>query len=158
MKPFFICIILFTTLIISCSKNEKSTQKDEERFLPTYLIGDFEDDYEIKYSISDSTFILLPDDVYHIKRWDLENNFLIALNDSANEYDPGLWTRIDWIELEDMEPFEWAFCLSVYNAPSAIEAENSANIDPSTPRTGCNGFPFSRMKRVQNIDSVTNSY
>lgn len=75
-----------------------------------------------------------------------------------NAYDPGAWTRIDWINLENMEPFEWAFCLGIYNAGSAQAAEAFTETNPQTPRTGCNGFPFSRMKKITEAQSDKNNY
>lgn len=73
--------------------------------------------------------------------------YLIAWNDSSNATAPGLWTRIDWIPLSGMPPYAWAFCLSAYEAPSRAAAEATAIARPDTPRTGCNGYPFSRMRR-----------
>ncbi len=125
---------------------------------PNYLLGTFEDDYEIQYFITDSIFILLPNDVYHIEQWNLEKQYLIAQNDTSNSYDPGAWTRIDWVKLEEMEPFEWAFCLSIYKAESFQAAEAFTETNPETLQTGCNGFPFSRMKRITEVQSDRNSY
>ena len=85
---------------------------------------------------------------YRIVRWDIANQFLIAQNDSANVSDPNRWTRIDWLKLNDMTPFEWAFCFTAYKATTRQEAESTAAAKRETPRTGCNGFPFSRMKRT----------
>ena len=151
-------ILLFATFFFHCAQIDRNERSDLESPIPSYLIGDFEDDYEIQYSINDSTFILQPDAIYHIDKWELEQQYLIAQNDSSNEYDTGLWSRIDWIQLADMEPYSWAFCLSVYNASTADEAELSAKVNPETPRTGCNGFPFSRMARIDSIHITTDSY
>ena len=78
-------------------------------------------------------------------RWDGQT--LIAQNDSANAYAPGLWTRIDWVRLDGMAPYTWAFCLTAYDAPTRAAAEATPPADRATPRTGCNGYPFSRMRR-----------
>lgn len=142
---------------LNCS-NKKNTPNLSEPSPPDYVLGTFEDDYGIQYLVSDSLFILLPNDNYHIKKWALDQQFLIAQNDSANSYDPGKWTRIDWIQLENMSPFEWAFCLSVFNAETALDAENFATVNPETPRTGCNDFPFSRMQRIAEPDTRPRSY
>jgi len=116
---------------------------------PSLLSGTFEDDYGIRYTITDSTWVQHPATTYEVDRWDPDDRFVVAQNASDNPYDPGLWTRIDWVELEDMPPFEWAFCLSTYDAASAEQARLSAVARPESPRTGCNGFPFSRMKRIE---------
>jgi hypothetical protein len=85
---------------------------------------------------------------YHIVRWVPERHYLIARNDSANRSAPGRWTRIDWLPLGGMPPYEWGFCFSAYAAPSAAAAESVTVARPETPRTGCNGYPYTRMRRI----------
>lgn len=131
---FFIALFLF----ISCSNKENS--------VPDYIIGDFQDDYNIEYQLSKELFIMKPSTRFHILEWNTTEQYFIAKNDSLNSYDSNLYSRIDWVKLEDMPPFEWAFCLSAYDA-SSIHSARSVNItDRSNPKTGCNGYPFSRMK------------
>ncbi|HTD94098.1 MAG TPA: hypothetical protein VK644_09810 [Chitinophagaceae bacterium] len=48
-----------------------------------------------------------------------------------------------------MAPFEWGFCLTVYNAKSDSLATQATPADRNHPRKGCNGYPFSRMKRAE---------
>lgn len=115
---------------------------------PDILDGTFVDDYDISYSISAEQWTQHPHATYHIKKWNEEELYLIAQNDTNNLGDPGLWTRIDWMELEGMEPYAWAFCISAYDAPTAEAAVHVEIADRTNPRTGCNGFPFSRMKRI----------
>lgn len=115
--------------------------------IPSALKGNFTDDYGIDYSISDSLWVQLPNAKYHILKWDIREQYIIAVNDNSNKTAAGLFTRIDYVMLPNMKPFEWGFCLSVYDAKSAILAENGYKADKVNPRKGCNGFPFSRMKR-----------
>jgi hypothetical protein len=112
------------------------------------VIGEFEDDYGIQFQISHQEWFQLPDARYRIVSWRSDDQYLIAQNDSSNPSDPGLWTRIDWMTLSDMPPFEWAFCMSAYDAPTAADAERASHAIRDTPKSGCNGFPFSRMKRT----------
>ncbi|MBO6535509.1 MAG: hypothetical protein JJ966_04760 [Balneolaceae bacterium] len=149
-------LALYFLNVVNCGIDK--SQEIVQNTPPEYLTGTFEDDYEIQYLVNDSLFILLPADVYHIKKWNLKDQYIIAQNDSMNAYDPGAWTRIDWINLENMEPFEWAFCLGIYNAGSAQAAEAFTETNPQTPRTGCNGFPFSRMKKITEAQSDKNNY
>ena len=150
--------LLFISLFLACNSGDKFKVQEESTFIPDYLIGNFEDDYEIQYSVTDSSFILLPNSVYHIKEWDINEQYFIAQNDNSNSYDPSKWSRIDWIQLSNMEPYVWAFCLSIYNAESAEEAKQSDNIEPESPKTGCNNFPFSRMKIIDSLDTNIPSY
>lgn len=116
--------------------------------VPGFLLGDFIDDYGLRYKITQTEWSQLPRARYHIVRWDAAGQFAIARNDPANPGDGGLWSRIDWLELRGMPPYSWGYCYSAYNAPSAAAAETVTVARRATPRTGCSGFPFSRMRRV----------
>lgn len=113
------------------------------------LLGRFEDDYGSRYTITADLWTHHPRARYRIVRWRPEAGYLIARNDPDNPGEGGLWTRIDWMPLPGMPPWEWGFCLSAYNAPSAAAAESTRIARRDTPRTGCNGHPFSRMKAVR---------
>jgi hypothetical protein len=115
---------------------------------PTTILGTFEDDYGNRYTISDSVWIQEPSTAYEVVQWRGSERFVVARNASTNASDAGLWTRIDWIEWSDMEPWSWGFCLSTWNALSFADARETSTADRSDPRTGCGGFPFSRMKRI----------
>ncbi len=119
---------------------------------PLLLLGEFEDDYGIHYSISKKEWHQQPGSRYRIVRWRTDAQYLIAQNDTANPGDAGLWTRIDWIQLSGMPPYEWAFCMSAYAAPTAAEAERANIAQQQNPRTGCNGHPFSRMRKGKKGD------
>ena len=144
MKKY--CPLLFTFILIltisGCSPDEA------ENKIPLFLIGEFEDDYGIMYSVSDSLFTMEQHTNVHILEWNVEEQYFIGQNDSLNQYDPLLYTRIDWMEFEGMKPFEWGFCMSAYDAVSADSAKAVDTPDRSTPKTGCAGHPFSRMKRI----------
>lgn len=138
-------LILFIIALSSCS-----TTKKENESPPVFLVGNFQDDYEVSYSISDSLFEMEDHTKLHILRWNLEEQYFVGQNDSLNPYDPLLYTRIDWMEFEDMAPFEWGFCMSAYNSISLDSAIAVTTANRKTPKTGCGGYPFSRMKRTTN--------
>lgn len=112
------------------------------------MLGEFEDDYGIRYSITDSVWFQHPSSRYHIMDWELEDQFLVARADSANAAAGGLWTRIDWVELEAGGEYEWAFCYAAYDAGTAEQARSVESSNRAEPRVGCNTFPFSRMRRI----------
>lgn len=122
--------------------------QEKRSVAPEGLTGTFSDDYGIKYSISDTLWTQHPKTNFHILKWNVEGQYLIARNDAANPGEGGLYTRIDFMRFENMEPFRWGFCLSSYNAPDDKAAEAVNIADRKNPRKGCNGFPFSRMKRT----------
>jgi len=115
--------------------------------IPSLLLGNFTDDYGIRYTITDSLWIQYPDARYHILKWNLQEQYIIARNDDKNPDDKGLFTRIDYMPFENMGPYVWGFCLAVYNAKSDSIAESTGHADRRNPKKGCGGFPFSRMKR-----------
>jgi len=115
---------------------------------PAFLVGEFIDDYGIRYSIHPDRWFQHPDARYHLREWHVEDRFVVAENDSENPGDGRLWTRIDWVALDDAGEYEWAFCYAVYQAATREDAGAAQPTRGDTPRTGCNGFPFSRMKRV----------
>jgi len=118
---------------------------------PPSILGTFEDDYGNRFTISDSLWLHEPATGYDIVQWRGSERFAVARNASTNTSDPGLWTRINWVELQGpdaVEPWSWGFCLSTWNAASFSDARETRIADRSDPRTGCGGFPFSRMKRT----------
>jgi len=115
---------------------------------PAELLGDFGDDYGDEFSLTPTLFAHHPQSRYHIVRWNPAGRYLIAQNDSTNPSAQGRWTRIDWVLLPGMAPWTWGFCYSAYDAPTADSAEATHVVDRDTPKSGCNGHPFSRMKRL----------
>lgn len=115
---------------------------------PPMVVGDFIDDYGIAYTITPGEWRQLPNARYDVVRWNPDARYLIARNAAGNPSAPGLWTRIDWMALPGMPPYQWAFCLSAYAAATEAEAERTAIARRDAPRTGCNGYPFSRMRRA----------
>lgn len=120
--------------------------------LPVALLGDFIDDYGIVYSISSTEWFQRPRAKYLITGIDTTAGYLVARNDASNPGEPGLWSRIDWVPLRAMAPYEWAFCMSAYDASTREAAEAATSARHDTPRTGCNGHPFSRMRRATPLE------
>ena len=145
MRSFVLPFILLFS--INCISQTK-TELPKDGLIPEFMTGQFEDDYGIRYVINDSLFTMEEHTILHIAEWNLEEQYFIGQNDSLNPYDPLLYTRIDWMPFEDMAPFEWGFCMSVYDAPSADSARAVSSPDRAAPRTGCGGYPFSRMKKI----------
>lgn len=115
---------------------------------PSSCLGQFVDDYGAWYEITADRWTRLPAEHHDIRRWNVAAGYLVARNDAANEHAAGLWTRIDWVLLPDAAPYEWGYCLSAYEAPTMAAAESTITARPEQPRTGCNGYPFTRMRRV----------
>ena len=111
---------------------------------PAQIRGDWSDDYGASHQIGD-TLWRHGGNRYRLVRWDSAGNYLIARRlgtDSA-----AVWTRIDLIRLDSMPPWRWGYCLATWTAPSADSAAATRLADRTTPRSGCGGFPFTRMKQ-----------
>jgi hypothetical protein len=111
------------------------------------VLGSFRDDYGSSYEITNAVFAHLPRSRYRIVEWHPGEQFLIAQNDSTNPGEPGQWTRIDWMPLDAMPPWQWGFCLTTWNAPTRAAARATPPADRAAPRVGCGGHPFTRMQR-----------
>jgi hypothetical protein len=116
---------------------------------PAYLTGSFEDDYQIRYKINDTLWLQLPNTRFHIIKWNPEKMYLIAKSDAKNPGEGNLYTRIDYMTFDNMGAWKWGYCLTAYNAATDAIAEATAAADRGNPMKGCNGYPFSRMKRVK---------
>ena len=137
--PLIILLFLYAT-----------ANAQKPKAFPVKLPASFMDDYGIKYKLDDSLFFQLPYSKYHILRWNTAEQYIITRNGYDNPSDKGLYTRIDYLKFENMEPFRWGFCLSNWNAKTDSLAEfTPVNVDRTNPKKGCNGFPFSRMKLIE---------
>jgi hypothetical protein len=145
MGPGLLLLLLST---LSCA----GAPKNSGNALPKFMLGEFEDDYGAEYRIDEKLFHLLPNDRYHILSVNQAEGYLVLQNDSLNTYAPSLFTRIDYQRLKKMKPYEWAFCYSSYEAANVQDAIKNVNTQKADLRTGCNGFPFSRMKRDKGVE------
>ena len=140
------CLLLISAFL--CLASCASHAPREAATPPSMLLGDFVDDYGIGHRIDANEWLQRPDTRYRVVAWHTDAQYLIAQNDATNRSDAGRWTRIDWIALPGMPPYKWAFCLSAWEAATQADAERADIARRDTPKTGCNGYPFSRMRRV----------
>lgn len=141
-------LALLAGVVLGCAKQPSPQANPAPVSPPDAIVGDFLDDYGERHTVSATQWFQQPRNRFHIVKWNRAGHYLIARNDSANAGERGLWTRIDWVELTGMPPFEVAFCFSAYKAVSAAAAESTTVARPETPRTGCNGFPYTRLRRA----------
>ena len=139
--------ILLSLLLLANCKTPAKNSVIRPGYIPSELLGNFKDDYDESYNISDSLWIQKPNAKYHLLKYDSKGNYFIAKNDDKNSSDAGMYSRIDITYFSNMEPWRWGFCLTAYKAKTFREAEATAAADRNNPKKGCSGFPFSRMKR-----------
>ncbi|MEM7414546.1 MAG: putative glycoside hydrolase [Gemmatimonadota bacterium] len=115
---------------------------------PQWLVGEFEDDYGIRYSISKNSWVQGNETEYRVAQWDPERREVLVRSSGDGE-DAGAWARIDWVELEDDgSGFTWAFCYSAFDGDSEAAARAAPSADRIRPASGCGGYPFSRMRSL----------
>lgn len=144
---------LFASCLILVSSVPLGAQEPPlNRAPPDQLLGHFEDDYGIRYEVTHGLWLQGAGARYEIAEWAIEGQYLIARNGEGNRTEAGLWTRIDWVMLDATDDYAWAFCYATYSAGSRTEALAAAPSAREAPRSGCNGYPFSRMRRVESVD------
>ena len=119
---------------------------------PPWMLGAFADDYGAHYTITPERWLHGSHASYRIVEWNVEERYLVARNDVANPTEPGRWSRIDWVELDGTDGWGWGYCYAVYDAETPEAAEQGRASRRESPRDGCNGFPFSRMRRHEGPD------
>ncbi|MGI9628748.1 MAG: hypothetical protein ACR2QM_18075 [Longimicrobiales bacterium] len=138
----------------ACSGREDLSALSEP---PAFLVGEFIDDYGSRYSIRPDVWTHHPHASYNVVAWYIDDQFAVARNDPENPGDGNLWTRIDWVQLDGSDEYRWAYCYSTYDAATQAEAVAAVPAVRATPRTGCGGFPFSRMKRASRTSASLDS-
>lgn len=72
---------------------------------------------------------------------------VIAQNDAANTYNPGLWSRFDWA----YDGRDYYYCQSTYDAATEADALAAVGADPGNIATGCGGFSWTKLLEVPSI-------
>lgn len=146
MTPRLLTFGICMALVCGCDKQTDSRSASNQP--PSFVLGNFTDDYGISYSITTKEWLMKPGQTFKIIEWNSEQQFAIAKNHSDNSSEGNRYSRIDFMLLDD-EAFQWGFCFSTFDAVSEQEARSVLIADRENPKTGCNGYPFSRMKAFQ---------
>lgn len=83
----------------------------------------------------------------HITHYDNEKGFLVGQNYGDGSYNPGLWSRVDWVK--DTSDSYW-ICTTHYDAANETMAMlDHPDHDHSLYETsGCNTYPFSQISKA----------
>lgn len=113
---------------------------------PAALLGDFIDDYNTRYGITADRF-REGRTTYRIVEWHPAAQFLLAQQTDSTGATVARWSRFDWVMLPDQGAYRWGYCHSAWRAPSLDSARHTLVVNRDNPRRGCNGNPFTRMRR-----------
>ena len=119
---------------------------NEEPVYDIEIGGEWSDSYGGAHTIDDYEWVqggFGPASVFLLETYDNDMDFAIALNGPDNAWNPGLWSRFDWTDMDDMGG--WYYCQTAFAAETYDEAydtpaSNSGNLD-----NGCGGFAWTYM-------------
>lgn len=118
---------------------------DDKEKKPLEINGSYQDPYGGTHVISDDLWDQGAMGKYHIVAYDNEKDYLFAQNDERNAYNPGKWSRFDWV----WHNGALYYCQSAYDKASQKEAEAVEAADPTNPEQGgCGGFPWTKLTKV----------
>ena len=81
---------------------------------------------------------------FNISSWDNSSDYLVAQNDSGNEYSPDLYSRFDWT----FDGTDIYFCQTVYDAATAQDAIDATPADSEDLDAGCSENPWTKLIHV----------
>jgi hypothetical protein len=117
---------------------------------PLAICGEYADEFDTSYVITATSWTLtyagsdpLASD---ITLYDNEEQYVVGRNDSANAFNPNLWSRFDWTQFDTAL---WV-CQSAYDAPSEAAALATARPDDSDPSVdgSCGVGAWSRLSEL----------
>ncbi len=124
---------------------------DDKEKKPLEIAGSYQDPYGGTHIISDDLWDQGAMGKYHIALYDNEKDYLVAQNDEQNAYNPGKWSRFDWVWYNGA----LYYCQTAYDKSSQKEAEEVEAADPSNPEEGgCGGFPWTKLTKVSFAGAV----
>jgi len=142
-------IALATLLLAACHGAKDDTAADtagQDTAADAFpLEGTWDDDWGGVHVITTTTWTMTyPKDssVFHVEEIALEEQYLVALNDTANAWYPDLYSRFDWV-LVDAAPW---YCQVAFDAADAAAAAGAGGADRTDPAAGgCGGYAWTRL-------------
>ncbi len=115
------------------------------------IVGEYVDDYSGVHSISANQWTNTGSG-FTVTKVDTTNDYLIALNSSANDYYPDLYSRFDWTIDGNGDLY---YCQTAYDASTDTLAESTDAPDSSSPSTGgcgSNSFAWSKLDAFEELN------
>ena len=107
------------------------------------FIGTYDDQWGERHIVSPFDWISMSGSSYHISQYDNDSGWIVAQNDSLNEYNPDLWSKF---ELTTDSAGGVHYCQSAYAESSEQAAIDALGADMSDLVTGCGGFGWTALR------------
>lgn len=106
------------------------------------IVGDYVDQWGNAVEITSQSITLAGMGRYNVAEFDNNANWVVAENDAANEYFPGMWSRFDWTE----HGGDLYLCQIAYADESLEAAKDTEAPDATDPASaGCGGFGWTLL-------------
>ncbi|RME27384.1 MAG: hypothetical protein D6806_04725 [Deltaproteobacteria bacterium] len=113
------------------------------------IAGTYTDDWQTTHTVTETTWTMhaegMSDSVFHIVAYDNDADYLVAQNDSNNEYNPDKWSRFDWTEKDGA----LYYCQAAFDADTQEAATANTSADRNDLESGCGGFSWSKLTPAQ---------
>lgn len=110
------------------------------------VAGSWTDNYGSDHEIDNETWVsggFGYSSTYWVGEFDNDANYVVAQNDSENDWNADKWSRFDWTEAD--ADGTWYYCQTAYDAETMDDALNTPAADSGDLDSGCGGFPWSSM-------------
>ncbi|WP_157862124.1 hypothetical protein [Methylobacterium sp. Leaf361] len=108
------------------------------------IAGNYVDNFGGLQAVS-NRFWISGNSVFEICSVDGSARNMIAYNHPANSYNPGKFSRFEWVRADNRL---W-YCQAVYDASTEGAAMQAPPADPANPaQSGCGTFPWSTLIRI----------
>ena len=149
-----LCIGLSLCLVVACGDSDSAEPNNQSNNTGTdttddtvatpedlTLTGSYVDNWGTEHTIDNDLWIQ-GSSAFQIISYDNETGTIIAQNDSANEYNPDLWSRFDWATVDGQL---W-YCQTAYAAETEEAAIATPEADATSPaEAGCGGFSWTQL-------------
>lgn len=121
---------------------------------PLSFSGTFIDGWGGEHTIGQDSWVS-GSSVFHVATWSNQEQYIVAQNDTDNEWNPDLWSRFDWVTVES----QLCYCQTTYDAPTLDDALAAGADDSDPATTGCGGFAWSTLHEALNLrGTYTDNY
>jgi hypothetical protein len=110
------------------------------------IAGAYVDEFGTSHTIDDTSWTQIygasTPTVFAIESYDNDLDFAVAANDPADPFNPGLFSRFDWVD----DGADLWYCQTTFSAASAEDAEATPRGDDTDPAAGgCGGFSWTLL-------------